>query len=48
MYEDVPFGHSVWAIRWFIGTRTGGYVIGVIVDAEDAMIIIVVRGVTFL
>lgn len=48
LYENVPEGHSVWEIRWYIGTGIGGYVIGVIVDAEVGVIITEVKGAIFL
>jgi len=48
LYEKVPIGHSAWEVLWWIGTGIGGYVIGVIVDAEVGKIITEVRGITFL
>jgi len=44
LFENVPEGHSVWEIRWWFGAGLGGYVIGVIVDAEVGAIITEVRG----
>jgi len=46
--EKVPEGHSVWEVIWYFSEGVGGYMVGVIVDAEVGAIINELRGLTFL
>ena len=49
-YENIPEGHSVWQVTWWLRTREAsieGYTIIVIVDAETGIIINETKGVGF-
>lgn len=47
IFRMVPEGHSVWEVIWCVYEGVGGYVIGVIINAESGVIIHETKGVRF-
>lgn len=47
VYEKVPEGHGAWEVIWGIRKDVGGYLIIVIVDAENGMLVHEEKGVRF-